>query len=172
MKIIKYIFIAIGILALIFFGNGFNTKSIDYECQIEVNKPAKECWNIMSDESKMSNWLEGFKRIELVSGKANTVGSVSNVFFEENGEEMVMQETITSIKENEHMAMTFTMDFMNMDYEMKFTENDSKTLITTLSSTQGNGLFANSILSFMGSDMEAQELKNLENLKKLIEKGN
>lgn len=172
MKIIKYILIAIGILALIFFGNGLITKSIDYECQIEVNKPAQECWAVMADESKLPEWLEGFKRIELVSGKTNTVGAVSNVFFEENGEEMVMQETITAIKENEHMAMTFTMDFMNMDYEMKFTENDSKTLITTLSSTQGNGLFANSILSFMGSDMEAQELKNLENLKKLIEKGN
>lgn len=172
MKIIKYIFIAIGILALIFFGNGFITKSIDYKCKIEVYKSAKECWNIMSDESKMSNWLEGFKRIELVSGKANTVGAVSNVFFEENGEEMVMQETITAVIPNQKMAMTFTMDFMNMIYEISFTENGGKTLITTLSSTQGNGLFTNSILSFMDSDMEAQELKNLENLKKLIEKGN
>jgi hypothetical protein len=67
------------------------------------------------------------------------------------------------------MAMTFTMDFMNMDYEMDLVEKDGKTYITTRSITVGNGMVSKSILSFMSGMMNDQEDENLNNLKKVIE---
>ncbi|WP_299765652.1 SRPBCC family protein [uncultured Dokdonia sp.] len=169
MKYLKYLFILIIVLLLIFIGKGLLTSSISYENEITVNASAKESWAIMSDESNLPKWIKGFKKTEHVSGTPNTVGAVSKVYIEEQGEEMTMEETITAVKENELMAMTFTMDFMNMDYEMSFKEKDGKTVISSKSTTTGNGIMAKSMVSFMKGSMSEQEDKNLTNLKNLIE---
>ncbi|MFD2564617.1 SRPBCC family protein [Aquimarina rubra] len=169
MKYLKYLLFLIIVLALIFFGKGMLTPSVSYESEIVVNKPANEAWAVMSDESNLPKWIEGYKRTELVSGTANTVGAISNVYVEDNGQEMMMEETITALKPNEHMAMTFTMDFMDMDYEILFKENDGKTNISSKSTTMGNGIFSKSLISFMKGFMKEQEDKNLSNLKRVIE---
>ncbi|WP_299442382.1 SRPBCC family protein [uncultured Aquimarina sp.] len=169
MKYLKYLLYLIIVLALIFFGKGFLTPSVSYESEIVVSKPANESWEVISDESNLPKWIKGFKKTELVSGTANTVGAISKIYVEDGGEEMVMEETITAIKPHEHMAMTFTMDFMDMDYEMFFKEQDGKTTITSKSTTMGNGIFAKSLISFMPGSMKEQEDENLNKLKELIE---
>lgn len=169
MKILKYLLGLILILVLIFFAKGMLTPTVSYQNEVEVTKSAKEAWAVMSDEVNLPKWIEGFKRSELVSGEVNTVGAVSNVYVEENGQEMMMTETVTGIKLYEQLAMTFSMDFMDMDYEILFKESNGKTTITSSSETKGNGIFAKSIISFMPSSMKEQEQKNLNSLKKLIE---
>lgn len=169
MKYLKYLLILILVLGLAFIAKGMITPSISYETEIVVNKPVQESWAVMSDESSLPKWIRGFKKIEHVSGTPNTVGAVSNVYIEEEGTEMIMQETITAFKENEHMAMDFTMDFMDIKYEMLFKDQDGKTVITTKTNTTGNSMIAKSMLSFMSSGMGKQEDENLNNLKNLIE---
>jgi len=169
MKILKYILGAFVLLILIFLGKGLLTPSISYENETIVNKSAKEAWAVMSDESNLPKWIDGFLRTELASGTANTVGAVSNVYVDEGGQKMMMKETIMDIKPYELMAMKFTMDFMNMDYEMHFHESNGKTTIRTKSKTIGNGIFAKSLISFMPSSMATQEDKNLSKLKDLID---
>ena len=165
MKFLKYALIFIVVVVLLFFGKGLLTPSISYENEITVNTSAKEAWVVMNDESNLPKWIEGFKKVELVSGTPNTVGAVSNVYVEEQGQEMIMQETITSVKENEHMAMTFTMDFMDMDYKMSFEEQGGQTIIKSASTVKGNGIMAKSMISFMKGSMESQEDTNLGKLK-------
>jgi len=118
---------------------------ISYDSEIMVNKSAAEAWAVMSDEANLPKWISGFKKSELISGTANTAGAVSKVYVEEQGHETVMQETIKEAILNEKMAMEFTMDFMNMDYEMNFDEKDGKTTIRSSSKTTGNGIFAKSM---------------------------
>lgn len=152
-----------------FFGNGLLTPSVTYENEVIVNKSSAESWAVMADDSRISEWLPVIDRLELVSGEPGTVGAVSTIYVIENGEEMTMQETITAIEPQAHMAMTFTMDFMNMEYEMYMTEKDGKTHIRTKSISTGNGIIAQSIISFMPGMMSDQENENLNNLKKVIE---
>lgn len=170
MKYLKYLLIIIGVLTILFIGKGLLTPTISYECEVMVNKPIQESWAVMSDASKIPEWIKGFKRTELISGTERTVGAVSNVYVEDSGQEMVMQETVTAVKPEELLAMKFTMDFMNMDYEVFFKEEGNKTLIRSKSITEGNGIFAKSIVSFMPASMKAQEEENLNNLKMVIEK--
>lgn len=168
MKILKYLLLLILLLIVLFFAKGLLTPSVSYESQVVVDKSAKEAWAVMSDETNLPKWLDGFKKAELVSGTPNTVGAVSKIYIEEGGKEMVMQETITAAKPYELMAMDFTMDFMDMAYEMHLQEKDGKTTMTSKSTTTGNGLFAKSMVSFMGSVMKTQEDNNLNKLKDLI----
>lgn len=169
MKYLRYILALIFILLLIFFGMGLYTTSVLYECEVTVDKPVKEAWAVMQDESKVSEWISGYQKTEHLSGTPGTKGAVSNVYVVDQGQETVMKETITAMEPNKLIAMTFTMDFMDMNYEMQLQEKGNSTIIKTKSNTFGNGIFAKSILAFMPKSMKAQEEKNLNDLKKVIE---
>ncbi len=169
MKIVKYIFLFIVLAILVVLGIGMLTEAVDYESEITVNKSAAEAWAVMSDESNISKWIEGYVKSELVSGTANTVGAVSNVYVNPGGEEMVMKETITESIPNKKMAMTFEMGPMDMDYEMTFTEQGDNTIIRSKSVTRGSGIMMKSMLLFMKGSMQEQENSNLNSLKKLID---
>ncbi|MEM8906730.1 MAG: SRPBCC family protein [Bacteroidota bacterium] len=169
MKYLKYLLATIIVLVLLFIGMGFFTPSVYYEHEVSVEKSIEEAWAVMSDETKLAEWIKGYQKTELVSGVANTVGAVSKIYIDDNGQEMVMQETITDIQPNALIAMTFTMDFMDMDYEMTLQEQAGKTLLRSKSTTSGNGFVAKSMIALMKGAMEAQEQENLNNLKKVIE---
>jgi hypothetical protein len=98
MKYLKYLLGILLLLVILFFAIGMITPSVSYESEVTVNKSADEAWAVMSDESKMSQWISGFKRTEPVSGEPNTIGAVSKVYVEDNGEEIVMEETVTNFK--------------------------------------------------------------------------
>ncbi len=168
MKILKILIAVLALLIIGFFALGFITPSVEYSSTIIVDKPIEEAWAIMADETRVTEWLEDVKRMEPVSGTPNTVGAVSNIYVDNNGEEMMMQETITKYEVPSTIAMTFTMDFMDMDYEMTLKEKDGKVEITSHSKTIGNGAVAKSIVAMMPSAMKAQEDTNMNNLKKVI----
>ncbi len=170
MKILKYILIIIAVLLVLIIIKVLLTPRISYETQIKVDKPQSEAWAVMSDVTKAPEWIKGFKKSELISGTANTVGAVSNIYFDEGGKEMVMKETITKIEPDKMIAMNFSMDFMDMDYEMYLSEENGSTLIKTKTETKGNSFMARCIVAFMGGSMKKQEDINLNNLKEVIEK--
>lgn len=170
MKILKYLISIVLILALIFLAIGIIVPSTTYDSQITVNKSFNEAWAVMSDESKLPLWLNGYMKSELVSGTANTVGAVSNIHFNQDGQEMIIQETITKIVPNELIAMRFNADdFMLMDYAMHFTESDGKTTIKSQTTTTGQGMMAKSMVALMKNTMITQEETNMASLKKIIE---
>ena len=65
-----------------------------FTVSIEVDKPIQHCWDILIDESRMAEWVIGFKRKETIEGEPMTVGSRHRAVFEEGGKEGVFIETI------------------------------------------------------------------------------
>ena len=148
---------------------GIVKPEVSYECEIVVEKSLVESWAVLQDEEKMSEWLPGFQKIEHVRGVPGTVGAVSNVYFDTDGQEMKLQETITDILPNESISMTYTSDFMNMDYKLNMNSVDGFTKIKSWSKTVGNGMFSKSIMAIVGGSIKTQEETNLINLKRTIE---
>ena len=170
MKYLKYILGLIAILIIGFFLMGIIKPKLAYDCEIIVAKPAAESWAVVQDEEKMSEWLPGFQKIEHLSGTPGTVGAVSLVYFDNDGQQMSIRETITDIVPDKSISMTFEDDFMNMDYKMYLTSIDGKTKISSSTTAIGNGMVSKSIMALMGNSIKAQEETNLTNLKKTIEK--
>lgn len=171
MKYLKYSVAILATLFLIFLGRGFITPSISYESEIAVDKPIKEAWAVMSDESKIAQWLSGITKVEHVSGEKGKVGGVTKYTYVENGQESIVVETIKEINDDEYIVMDFTMEgAMSMDYRIDYSETDGKTDIKSSTTVRGDGMLMRSILSFMTNTMKAQEDENLANLKKLINK--
>ena len=171
MKILKYILGILALLVLIFILVGQFASKITYDYEITVDKPVAESWAVIQDESKMGDWLEGFQRIEHVSGPKDGVGAVSDVHFLEpgSGQPMTIRETITDMEPNESISMTFTSEVSHMDYTLRMEEVDGKTKITTNTTTYGKGMFYKSMFSLMRGMIKGQEEKNLAALKKTIE---
>ena len=169
MKYLKYILGILAILIIGFFLLGLIKSELSYESEITVGKSLAESWAVSQDEEKMSDWLEGFQKIEHVSGTPGTVGSVSDVYFITDGQEMVIRETITEIVPNESVSMTFESDFMDMDYKLDMISIDNKTKINSSTIVKGNGMLSKSLIALMEGSMKTQEDKNLSNLKKTIE---
>ncbi|WP_411768276.1 SRPBCC family protein [Winogradskyella sp. A3E31] len=169
MKYLKYILGTLAILLIIFLLIGVLKPDISYDSEIVVDKPLEESWQVMQDESKMAEWMDGFQNVEHVSGQKGTVGSVSNVYFITDGQEMTIKETITDLKPNESIEMLFETDFMDMDYKLNMTALNGKTKITSHTTVKGNGMFSKSFIALVGSSFKSQEDTNLMNLKDVIE---
>ncbi len=169
MKYVKYILGIIAVLVVGFLLMGLIKPTLSYECEIMVDKPLAESWAVAQDEGKMPEWLPGFQKVEHVSGTPGTVGAVSDVYFDTDGQQMSVRETITDIVPEESISMSFASDFMDMDYKMIMTAIDGKTKISSSTTTVGNGAISKSIIAFIGNSIKEQEKTNLANLKKTIE---
>jgi carbon monoxide dehydrogenase subunit G len=169
MKYLKY---AIGIIAILLIGFlalGFIKPNVNYECEILVDKNSNESWEVLQDVEKLPEWLQGFQKIEHISGTPGEVGAVSMVYFDYEGESMSIKETITNVVPNESISMLYESEFMNMEYKLSFTSINKTTKIITITTAEGNGIISKSILALMGSTLKHQEEENLINLKKAIE---
>ncbi len=170
MKFLKYLLGIIALLAIIFFILGLVKSEVSYNNDILVDKSLAESWAVSQDDTKLKDWLEGFQKAEHISGTPGTVGAVSDIYFLNEGQEMVIRETITEIVPNESISMTFTSDFMNMDYKLSMTAVDNKTKISSRTTCTGNGAISKSMIAMMGGAMESQEETNLNKLKQTIER--
>lgn len=169
MKILKYILGIAAILVLVFILLGVFKPEVVYDAQIRVDKPVAESWAVIQDEEKLQDWLPGFQKIEHISGTPGTVGAVSDVYFDTDGQEMTIRETITGLVPNESISMSYTSDFMTMDYDMTMTSENGKTQIQSSTLVRGNGMFSRSMVALMAGSFSSQEETNLKNLKKVIE---
>lgn len=169
MKYLKYAIGFIAILVIGFLSLGLIKPTVSYECEIMVEKPTNESWAVLQDVEKLSEWLSGFQKLEHISGSPGEIGAVSNVYFDENGQTMVIKETISDVVPNESISMFYESDFMNMDYNLKLTSVNGQTKLTSKTVAEGNGVISKSIMALIGSMLKQQEETNLSNLKKTIE---
>ena len=169
MKYLKYFLGLLLILIVVFTLLGVFKPTLSYDCEIRVDKPVVEAWAVTQDEEKMSEWLSGFQRYEHVSGTPGTVGAVSNVYFDNNGQQMKIKETITEIVPDESISMNFVDDFMTMDYKLSMASVEGETKIVSTTEAKGNGMISRSIMALIGGSIKAQEDANLALLKTAIE---
>lgn len=174
MKYLKYTLYSILTLIVVFFAIGFLSPSVYYGHEIIVNKSIQEAWNVQQDEHKYDQWLEGFKSIDLMSGEHGEVGSQYKVVVKPDKKQpdFVMLETVVSKKDFDHISLNFDSDMMLFEQTTSFSEKEGKTSVRTTSKVSGKGMVMRSMFAVMelvGGSFQAQEVKNIEALKKVIE---
>ncbi len=173
MKFLKYLIFFLLAIALFFVLLGFLKPTVKYGHEILVDKSVEEAWAVHQDESKYNQWLKGFQSIDLVSGEKGKVGSKYKVKVKPSPTEpeFVMIETISSIKENDHISLSFDSDMSVFEQKTSFTKEGNKTKVKTESEVLGKGLMMKSLFAAMemfAGAFEKQEVENIENLKKVI----
>lgn len=172
MKFIKYLLIIIGLLIFLFLLLGIMKPSVEYGHEITVDKSAVEAWAVHQDKSKYSQWLEGFKSMERLTGEEGEVGSTYKIIVNpgDGQEDFEMTETLVSIDPADHVTVNMDSEMMVFDQTTTFTESDGKTTIKTDSEVKGKGMMMRSMFALMsmGGSFQKQEEKHLEALKTLI----
>ena len=141
-----------------------------YRVSVEVNKPIEEAWEVVMDESKMGEWLEGYKSMELIEGEPLTVGSKHKMIFEENGEEMTFTETVTAINPPTEFSFDFDHDMMTSNIQMMLESvGPASTRITNSTSFTTNGFFIDLFMLLMTPRMKGRQRRSFARLKALIE---
>lgn len=169
MKFLKYTAIILTSIVALFLLIGLMKPTVQYDCTITIEKPIEESWQVMQDPSKMSEWMDGFKRMEHISGERGGVGSVSHVIFGDEESEVIIKETITRIIPNHSIEMTLENEMMNMDYVLEMQRSGNGTKIKTHTIIKGAGVFVKSFIAISPSIFKNQEDTNLSMLKKTVE---
>lgn len=170
MKILKYLVGLLLLLVVILLAIGFIVPSITYDSEVFVDKSVKEAYAVMSDESKVSEWLTGITEMKHISGPKGKVGGVTQYTFNDNGMESTIVETITGLVKDEYIEMTFVMEgAMDMDYRVDYGTKDGKTHLKSSTTVKGSGVMMKSMIPFMKGTMQKQEDLNMSKLKKLID---
>lgn len=170
MKALKYILGILVLLILAFFTLGMFNPELTYESRTQVNAPVEHAFAVFQDPDRMDEWLEGLKRIEMISEGGVKVGSKSLLVFEENGETMELTEVVTAFKENELYAFTLDADVMTANVEIRFVAKDSlNTEIIARTTSTGKNIMWRSILALAKSTFQQQDQDSYTRLKEVIE---
>lgn len=169
MRILKWVGGILAAIVVIFFLIGVFVPTFTYVSRIEVNAPVEHAWAVFNDESRVGEWMTGFKSIETISGNPNEVGSKFRLVFEEDGKEIVMTETMTAFEPHERFAFDLVNEVMNVNVDIRFASSGGKTEITATSLVDGNNIFWKSLLPLFKSGFEDRSQEMYDKLKTLIE---
>lgn len=170
MKILKYVIGLFCFLLLAFFAMGIFTPMVNYQSEVEVNKPVKEAWAVFNDASRMQDWIPAYRGIEHIEGNEGEVGSKYLVKMEEAGEIFEMVETLTAMDPMERFAMEIESDMMTQDLDVKFKAKDENTtIIKVTGEITGKGIINKSVFAMMKNRFQESNDEFYGNLKRVIE---
>ena len=168
-KFLKYFFIVLFVLVLIFFSLGAIFSSVSYTNEVKVKSTNEHAFTVFADMSKMPKWMEGFKKMELLEGFPFMKGSVYRLTLVQKGREYVMTETLTGIKVFKEFDFTLENEVLYNDAQMLFTEKDGQTTITVKNKIRGKNIFWRSMFVLSKGYMMNKQQEMYESLGKVIE---
>lgn len=141
-----------------------------YTVSVEVQADIERAWDVFMDESKMDQWLTGFKSMEIVEGDPLTVGSKHKMFFEDRGREVILVETVQSIRPPREFVFDLDHELMNSTVRMTLEEpRRGVTIISSHTSVAPTKILWKILMFFMVPSMRKRQRQNFQNLKALIE---
>lgn len=169
MKVLKTALMTIFIGILVYFIIGLLTPPISKEVKLELEQSTEEVFLTLTDQSNMTKWIPGLKSVVQVSGKPNTIGSVSEFVFERDSLEIQILVRINDYKENESMNWTLTHDKMISDVQIKIMPSDSNSKLDISYKIAGNSLMTKTAMPFIKPLIKKYSEIDMEELKKLLE---
>ena len=170
MKILKTAFIIILLGILIYLVIGLLTPPLSQEVVIELEQPAKKIFSTLSNQSNMKKWVPGLKDVKQISGKPNTIGSVSEFVFERGGQNILVLVKINDYKENSYMNLTLTHDKIVSDVQINVIPIGNSSKLDISYEIEGNSLMTKTAMPFIKPLIKKYSEMDLEELKELLQK--
>ncbi len=170
MKVLKTALMTIFIGILVYFIIGLLTPPISKEVKLELDQSTEEVFLTLTDQSNMTKWIPGLKSVVQVSGKPNTIGSVSEFVFERDSLEIQILVRINDYKENESMNLTLIHDKLISDVHIEFLSQDTGSKLDISYKIAGNSFLTKTTMPFIKPLIEKYSDMDLEKLKTLLQK--
>ncbi|NVK29307.1 MAG: SRPBCC family protein [Flavobacteriia bacterium] len=140
-----------------------------YSCFITIDKPRARVVEMFQDPDGLKNWMDGFQKMEHISGEKGKVGSKTDFYFKHKNREMLIHETVLEEDLPNSIKFGYQSPAGYNEVETEFTENENgKTLVTTNNYFKFGG--AMKIMSFFFKGMfRKQSDTHLKKLKEWVE---
>lgn len=170
MKFLAWVglFLSASIFSIIAFG--YFSNSLDHHAQEEVDAPADFCWSYFTKVHRMDEWIEGFKKIEIIQGLPNKPGSTFRVTLERDGVDNILIQTVIEFEKDKIFAFDMENDEIYGHTEISFDRSNDKTIIKYRQILQGKNAIYHVGLKYNESNLVRQQNEDLHRLRKLIEK--
>lgn len=175
MKLFLQVLVALILIVGLFLLLGFVVTEQSNINEVKVKAPVELCWNTYLDESRIGEWMEGVKEIQLTAGTSGSVGATQKVIMSGGGNSLSstssseLSRTITkSIKPNT-FSYDYSNSYMNGRSDIKFTAIDSFTTIKSTDVFSANDLWMRSVMFLMKSSINSKTQKQFDQLKLIIE---
>lgn len=155
---------------IVFFTLGATNPKLTFTVSVQIDRPITVVWEKFVDENNMQYWMQGFKKIETISGNRGEIGNKFRLTFDENGEEVVVNEELLALIEKEKFAFSIDNDVLNGTGEFTFKAVDSnRTELIYHNESEGKGLFWKSLLFLSRQQIIQRNQNNFSSLKSFIE---
>mgnify|MGYP001814700269 CR=1 FL=1 len=91
-----------------------------YTLSNTINKPLDEVIEKFKDPEGVKHWMEGFQKMEHLSGTPGEVGATTNFHFLHKKKEMIIHETILEQNLPNQIKFAYKSPMGNNEVEMKF----------------------------------------------------
>ena len=175
MKLFLQIVFAFLFIVGLFFLLGYVLKEQRNINEIAVNAPIETCWNVYTDESRLSEWMDGFVSADLIEGLPGAVGSKQRMIMSSvegskisnTGSELFR--TITKVSKPNAFSYDYTNALMDGTSEITFLTKDSITTIKSVDVFRGKKLWLRSVMFLMKSSINTKTQDQFDKLKLIIE---
>jgi hypothetical protein len=148
---------------------GYFSNSLDHFAEEEVEAPTDICWNYFTKVHRMDDWIEGFKKIEIIEGLPNKPGSTFRVTLERDGSENVLTQTVIAYEKGEIFSFDMENEIIFGHTEISFDRSNGKTIIKYRQILQGKNAIYHIGLKYNEARFVKQQNEDLHRLRKLIE---
>jgi uncharacterized protein YndB with AHSA1/START domain len=170
MKFLKIAGLILGLLMVGIILIGLFAKRFEYSSSITINASPAHCWEVFHDTTQMRHWVPGLKSLTLMQGKFFQAGSVYEMVIEDNGERMVMHETLMAVDPPREISYVLTNDAFSSKYSYRFIPGqDGTTRIESQYEVAGNSLIWRAVLYLSKSYLSNSSQEQLVLFKKHIE---
>lgn len=173
MRVLFYVLGFIAFCIFSFYLIGVFIPKTEYENTIVVNRSIDKCWKVFSDDTLIYDWMPELKKIEYLKGEDLQAGSEFKMHLEEAGQIYTITEIVNEVKTNELYSFTLNNEVLTNNVQFQFKETAPYTTeIKSISSVEAKNWFLSSLFIFLESEFKEQDLKTLNNFKKLVESDN
>lgn len=172
MKFLAWTGILFSFLIFLVVAFGYFTPPLDHTAMEDVDAPTDLCWSFFTKVHRMDEWIEGFKKIEIIQGLPNKAGSQFRVTLERNGDENVLIQTVKEYEQGKIFSFDMENDVIFGHTEITFEDSDGRTHIHYRQVLQGKNAIYHAALKLQEGKFMTQQNGDLHRLRLLIEASN
>jgi len=176
MKMLLQILAAIIVVIFLFFLMGYLVREQSNVNEIEVKAPISFCWDIYHDETKLTQWMQGIVRIEMVEETEGMVGAKQKIVMKTSpgagdiADDSDLFRTITKIDQPTYFSYDYNSNILDGSKEVSFQMyRDSITIIKEMDVFSANDLWMRSVIFLMRNSLQEKTQSQFDQLKLLIE---
>ncbi len=170
MKTVKIVLGILIVITVAFFCTGLVVKENKYTCEITINKPVAETFQLFSDQSLVKEWIPEITSIESIDMKPGMVGSEYRVMMDNEGIVLSKKEKILAYVKDEKVTYYYDAEAVFKTDDFSFSSNGQTTTITLESAYSGKSYLLSCVFPYFKGTFKDVDVENLANFKEFAEK--